>query len=79
LSFPTAVCAAPDSVIVRDFDIRRVTIDPLEANAPLLVNANAMFAFALALEGLKPIGDRDRQVFQFASSVQLLQFMSVRS
>jgi hypothetical protein len=48
------------SVMVRDLDIQRVTIERGEADPPLLIDANAVVAFAVAVEKLKLIRDGDR-------------------
>jgi hypothetical protein len=61
------------SVIVRDFDIQCVATEPGEANAPLLIDADAVVAFSIALEELELIGHRDRQILEVVCSVQLLQ------
>src|SRR5437879_170938 len=63
----------PTSVIVRDLNTRGMTCIPLEADAPLLVHADAVFALAITLERLELVRDRDQEILQIFRSVQLLQ------
>jgi hypothetical protein len=42
-------------VIVNDFDVLGSLWGPAEADAPLIVDANAELALALAFQGFKPI------------------------
>jgi hypothetical protein len=49
-------------MIIRHFHIVRVPASPSKANAPLIVDANAMLAFAIPLEFFESISGRDAQV-----------------
>jgi len=62
---------SPDSVVIRNFNIRGMTRIPLEADAPLLVHADAMLALAIVLQDFELIRDRDQEIFQIFRSVQL--------
>jgi hypothetical protein len=44
------------SVVVDDFNVVGVAVNPAETDAPLIVDADAVLAFALALQGFQPIG-----------------------
>jgi len=45
-------------VIVADLDLVNITVAPDKADAPLVVDADAVLAFALAREALEPIARR---------------------
>jgi len=62
-------------VIIRDLNFVRVTLAPLETNAVLIVDANAVLAFAIAAQPLKPVAGRNEKVCQGRSRVQHLQFL----
>lgn len=62
------------SVIVHDFDIESIIALPDEAYAPLIVDADAVLAFAAALQRFKPVGGRYAQVFQSPRIVQHPEF-----
>jgi hypothetical protein len=67
---------APSSVILDDFDIPSVPslVLPDETDAPLLVNADAMLAGPITLQGFQAISRWGHQVFEPGGSVQHLQF-----
>lgn len=46
---------------------------PHEADAPLVVDADAVLALAVALQGFKPVAGRDTQVVQHMGRVQQAQ------
>jgi hypothetical protein len=50
------------SVIVHDLHVKRVAVLPTEADAPLVVDADAPLALAVALEGLEPIAWGARRI-----------------
>jgi len=56
-------------VVVDNFDIVRIWISPSEANSVLIVDSDAMLTASIALECLKPISRRNRQVFQESSGI----------
>lgn len=60
-------------MIVHDLHIIGVPIVPDEADAVLIVHANAVLAPPVASERLEPVTGERRQVAEFASRVQLLQ------
>lgn len=61
------------SVVVHDLNVVGITVLPDEADAPLVIDANAVLAPAIALEGLKRVAGRGLQVFKGASPVQIEQ------
>ena len=52
------------SVVVDDFHVVGVTIDPSKTNTLLIVDPDAVLAFAIALEGFQPIGRWSAQIIQ---------------
>ena len=49
-------------VVVDDLDVEGIGGAPDEADAPLIVDADAVLASAIALEGLEPVAGRNAQV-----------------
>jgi hypothetical protein len=60
-------------MIVNDLNVRRVTVTPPETDPPLLVNPDAVLAFAIAFQGLELIRAWNKKVLQISSRIQLLQ------
>jgi hypothetical protein len=58
-------------VIVNDFDIDGAVLGPDEADAPLLIDANAVLPFSIALQGLETIAWRHLQVIKNQGPIQL--------
>jgi hypothetical protein len=58
------------SVVIDDLDVVRVAIDPAETQAELLVDADAVLANTVAMQGLQPVAGRDAQVFEPHGRVQ---------
>lgn len=52
------------SVVIDDFHVVGVTVNPSEADAPLIIDPDAVLAFALNLQCFEPIGRRNAQIFQ---------------
>jgi hypothetical protein len=50
-------------VIIHNLDIARIAI-PAEADAPLIVDPNAMLARPVPAQRLKPVARRDPQIFK---------------
>jgi len=57
-------------MVVYDLDVERVTLVPTEADAPLLVDPNAVLSCAVTPQGLQPIPWRDPQLGQIHGRVQ---------
>jgi hypothetical protein len=51
-------------VIIHDFDFVRIAAAPYEAESPLIVDADAVLAGAVALEPLQSISGRNAKVLQ---------------
>ena len=51
-------------MVIDHGDVKRVAILPAEANAPLVVDANAVLAPAVAFQRLQPVPRRDEQVLK---------------
>ena len=47
-----------------DFHVVGVTLDPSKTDAPLIVDPDAVLAFAIALEGFESIGRWNTQIIQ---------------
>jgi hypothetical protein len=61
-------------VIVNNFYVEGITVFPNKADAPLVVDANAVLPFSVALERLKAIAGRNLQVSQDSGSTEHSQF-----
>jgi len=59
------------SVVVHDLDLESVAVFPDEAEAPLIINPNAVLPFAIAAQCFQPISWRSHQVAEFHRAIQL--------
>ena len=62
------------SVVIHDLDPFRALFVPDEANAPLIIDANAVLALATALQRFKSIARRYAQIIQHRGPVKLFKF-----
>ena len=60
-------------MVIDDLDIEHVAILPSEADAPLLVDADAVLAGAVALECLERVRWGNHQIAQIRSAIEVLQ------
>jgi len=51
-------------VVIDDFHAVGVTLNPSKTDAPLIVDPDAVLAFAIALEGFESIGRWNMQIIQ---------------
>jgi hypothetical protein len=58
-------------VIVDNLDIVRVSVLPPKADAPLVVDANAVLTLSVTAQRFEPIAGRDAQVLKRACSMQV--------
>ncbi len=58
-------------MVVHNLNIMGSVRLPPEANAPLIVDAHGVLAFAVALEGFQAIAGRNPQLSQFGHGVKL--------
>lgn len=58
-------------MIIDNFDLMRPVCLPAEADAPLIVDADGVLAFAVALEGFQPVAGRHAELDQFRDGVDL--------
>jgi hypothetical protein len=56
-------------MVVHNFYVQRILTMPAEANPPLIVHADAVLAFAAALQGFEPVSRRHGYVSQFRGGV----------
>jgi hypothetical protein len=59
-------------MVVRDFDVRRAccVLGPLEADAPLHIDADAVLPCPVAFQGLKAIAGEAPQILKASRGVQ---------
>ena len=62
-----------ESVIIDDLDIRRAGTRPLEADAVLIVDSNAVLSPTISTQRLQPIAWRNPQLIQSRDRIQLVQ------
>jgi hypothetical protein len=60
-------------MVVGKLDVMRFAVEPAKAKSPLIVDANAMLAFAVAGQFLEAIGWRNSHVFQRFGGVKQRQ------
>lgn len=58
-------------MIIHNFNVVRVFAAPAEANAPLVIDADAVLANAVAFQGFQAVAGRQRQIAQFARAINL--------
>lgn len=46
-------------MIINDMNIITISFTPLETDSPLDIDPDAVLAFSISFEGLKPVGRRD--------------------
>jgi hypothetical protein len=51
-------------VIVKDLNLLWPGTSPQKADAPLVINSDAVFPSSIALEGFKPIPRRDAEIIE---------------
>jgi hypothetical protein len=60
-------------VVIDDLDIEGITVLETETHAPLVVDADAPLAGAIALQGFEMIGKRLAQVLRTRGAIQVAQ------
>ena len=60
-------------MIIDDLNVRGVTVTPPETDPPLLVDPDAVLAFAIAFQSLELIRAWNQKVLQISSRIKLLQ------
>ncbi len=63
-----------DSVVIDDFDFVGAVCFPAEADTPLVIDADGVLAFPVALERFEAIAGRDGEVVEFGDGVNLGEF-----
>jgi hypothetical protein len=48
-------------VVINNFNVRDIAIQPAKTNAPLIVDANAVLTCSVTRQGFKPISGRTAQ------------------
>jgi hypothetical protein len=61
-------------MIIGDLNVKSIAFLPSKANAILIVDSDAILARAIALQRLKPVRRRRREVSKFFRAVDLNQF-----
>ena len=57
-------------MIIHDFNIVRVSMAPLEADAPLIVDSNAALALSIPVQRFEAICRRDTEILEQDSPIQ---------
>ena len=61
-------------MVIHNFHFQRIFTAPAEADAPLVIDADAVLAYPVALQGFQPIPRRREQIVQAPRLVQQQQF-----
>jgi hypothetical protein len=61
-------------VIIDDFDFIRFSVDPAEADSPLVIDPNAVLPCPVAPQGFEPVSGKFGEFFELHRRVQLFQF-----
>ncbi len=73
LSMTTLHVARFSLMVVNNLHVVGIPIAPDKADTPLIVDADAVLSFSVALEGLQMIARRRGQVAEFGGNIQLAQ------
>src|SRR5438094_8261905 len=65
-------------MVVHDFHVQRILALPAEANAPLVIDTDAVLPVPVALQRFKPISRRSAQISQAPGLVQQQQLSPSR-
>lgn len=60
-------------MIVDNFNVKRVSIFPQEANPPLVIDPNAVLPLTISTQRFEPVARRGGQIAQFRRRVELSQ------
>jgi hypothetical protein len=66
-------------VIIDDVDVVGVAVQPAEADAPLVVDAEAVLTFTVPAEGLEAVSRRYTEIVQGVGGVQVDEFPKGRA
>jgi hypothetical protein len=66
-------------MVVYDFDFMGVLIDPTKADAPLVVDADAVLAAAVTLEGFQAVAGRETHDVESVGGIELEKLSSGRA
>lgn len=61
-------------MVVCYFNVIGISVFPVKADAPLIVDPDAMLPFAIALQGLQPVAWWDSEVPQMLGPVKIQKF-----
>lgn len=64
----------PLRMIINDLDISGLVVDPLETDAPLVVDANTVLSSTFSFQFLKPVTWRSKQVVEIFSVIEIDHF-----
>ena len=63
-------------MVIDDLDIERVSVPPLEAYAPLLINPDTVLVLAVAFQRFQLIRWWNHEIAQIDGAVQILQLLA---
>lgn len=63
-------------MVVHNLDVRRIAVFPSEADAPLLIDPDAVLTFAVTLERFQLIRGWDREISKVDRAVEVLQLLA---
>ena len=66
-------------MVIHNFNLIRITIFPIKAEAIPVINANAVSTFPIAPEALKAVAGWNSEIAQGPCSIQDLQLLESRS
>ena len=61
-------------MVIRNFHVKHILALPAEAHATLVIDADAVLAFAVVLQGFQTVAIRHTQIIQAARLMQQQQF-----
>ena len=60
-------------MVIGNFDVKRVGVNPTETDSPLIVDANAVLTLSIAAQRFEPVAGYGPQVGQRSRRLQLVE------
>ena len=61
-------------MIVNDLNFVGISVSPNEADAPLIIDSNAVLALAIAAQAFEPVSSRSGQIAELPREMHLVKF-----
>jgi hypothetical protein len=66
-------------VVINNFNIVSIAVNPFEADTPLVIDPDAVLAFTASAQSFKPVAWRHKQVLKRFGSMEIIKLTPCRS